>query len=169
MTTTLYTAGTVVASTWLNDVDKATYNTLSAVAGTNTITAVGPVSATSYTTGLRYFFNPQNTNTGGVTLNVSGLGAKAITKYGSTALVAGDLVAGAEAYVYYDGTQFQLLNPLSVPTNVTGRLIGIQTFTSNGTYTPTTGTTSIVAYIVGGGGGGGGCQATGVGQNAAAA
>lgn len=41
-------------------------------------------------------------------------------------------------------------------TNSTGRLIGVRTFTANGTYTPTPGTTSIVVEAIGGGGGGGG-------------
>lgn len=45
----------------------------------------------------------------------------------------------------------------------TGRLIGVQTFTSSGTYTPTPGTTSIVVEVQGAGGAGGGtpaCDAT---------
>lgn len=36
-----------------------------------------------------------------------------------------------------------------------GRLIGIQRFVANGTYTPTPGTTSIDVFVMGGGGGGG--------------
>jgi hypothetical protein len=44
-----------------------------------------------------------------------------------------------------------------------GQLLGVQTFTTNGTYTPTPGTTSIVLEIVGGGGSGGGCALTGAG------
>lgn len=43
---------------------------------------------------------------------------------------------------------------------VPGRLIGIQTFTANGTYTPTAGTTSIVSHVIGGGGAGGGAATT---------
>ncbi|WP_414868570.1 hypothetical protein [Pseudomonas sp. IT-347P] len=45
-----------------------------------------------------------------------------------------------------------------------GRLIGTRVFTSNGTYTPSTGTTSIVVECIGGGGGGGGANAAGAGQ-----
>ncbi|MGH8384919.1 MAG: hypothetical protein ACRESJ_05410 [Pseudomonas sp.] len=47
-----------------------------------------------------------------------------------------------------------------------GRLIGVQVFTANGTYTPSTGTKSIIAELVGGGGGSGGVAATAAGQNA---
>lgn len=44
--------------------------------------------------------------------------------------------------------------------NQAGRLISTQIITSTGTYTPTTGTNSIVFWLVGGGGGGGGAPAT---------
>lgn len=37
----------------------------------------------------------------------------------------------------------------------TGRLINVQTFTSSGTYTPTSGTKFVIAEVLGGGGGGG--------------
>lgn len=40
-----------------------------------------------------------------------------------------------------------------------GRLLNIKTFTSSGSYTPTTGTKKIRVKIWGGGGGGGGCAA----------
>lgn len=45
-----------------------------------------------------------------------------------------------------------------------GRLINVQSFTANATYTPTPGTKKIRVQIVGGGGGGGGAQATSSGQ-----
>ncbi|HIC7643325.1 TPA: phage tail protein [Serratia liquefaciens] len=41
-----------------------------------------------------------------------------------------------------------------------GRLLNIKTFTSSGTYTPTSGTRYVVVEAVGGGGGGGGCSDT---------
>ena len=114
--TTANQQGTVVVADWLNDVDKATYNTLSAVAGTNTITANGPqpLATGGYTTGLKFFFVPQNTNTGAVTINLSGLGAKSIVRGAGNALLPGDLVVGVAAFIYYDGTQFQLQNPQAV-------------------------------------------------------
>ncbi|MFS2112231.1 hypothetical protein ACCC88_21255 [Sphingomonas sp. Sphisp140] len=48
-----------------------------------------------------------------------------------------------------------------------GGLIGIQTFTSSGTYTPSAGTASVVVELVGGGGAGGGSAATSGAQGAA--
>src|SRR5262249_54222766 len=49
------------------------------------------------------------TNTSSVTLNVNGLGAKAVTKSGTTALQGGELGPRAAARDQYDGTPLQLL------------------------------------------------------------
>lgn len=121
--------GTPLIAAWHNDVNTATYDRLTAVAGTNTITATGPSSMTAYTAGQNFYLVPANTNTGGVTLNINAFGAKAVTKYGTTPLVAGDMVAGTMYEVSYDGTQFQLINPStfnttqSVPAaNITGQV-----------------------------------------------
>lgn len=79
------------------------------VSGTNTITATATPTVAAYYTGQTFRFVPAVTNTGAVTVNIDGVGAKAITKSGSTALVAGDLTAGVSVQVTYDGTQFQLI------------------------------------------------------------
>jgi hypothetical protein len=117
-------AGTPLVAAWHNDANTDVYNTLSAVSGTNTIVATGPLSLTAYASGKWFKFVPANTNTGAVTINISTLGARSITKYGSTALVAGDLVVGMEAVLVDDGTRLQLINPRSVDlgTTVTGTL-----------------------------------------------
>jgi hypothetical protein len=63
-------------------------------------------------TGLVVNFLPVASNTGTTpTLAVNGLAAKTITKCGQSALVAGDLSTTAIASVFYDGTDFELLNP----------------------------------------------------------
>ena len=82
------------------------------VAGTaNAITGTITPSLTSYTTGGVFSFVVGSTNTTAVTLNIDGLGAKAVTRTGSVALAAGDMVTGQVVLVEYDGTRFQLLNP----------------------------------------------------------
>jgi stage V sporulation protein SpoVS len=134
---------------------------LTTVAGTNTITA-SVALLTAYTTGETFRFIAANTNTGSVTLNINGIGAATITKRSSFALAPGDIVAGAIVTVVYDGARFQIQNA------GTGLLIGVQTITVTGTYTPTNGTNSVVVTLVAGGGGGGGTAATGAGQQAAA-
>jgi hypothetical protein len=55
---------------------------------------------------------------------------------------------------------------LSANSTVSGiGLIGVQAFTSSGTYTPDAGTQAVIIEVVGGGGGGGGCPATSSTQN----
>lgn len=138
MASTLFSPGTVVASTWLNEVDIGSHPNLSAVAGTNTITANGPVSMLAYTRGQIFRFTPQNTNTGTVTININGLGAKAVTKYGATPLVAGDLLISMGHFIYYDGAQFQLINPRNTDlSTTTGTLSLVQGGTGITTIIPT--------------------------------
>lgn len=109
MASTVFSPGTVVASTWLNDVNTVAYGILATISGTNTITAAGPATVTAYTRGLRFFFTAINNNTGPVTININGLGPKPVTKYGAVALAAGDIVAGVAAVIIYDGVEFQFV------------------------------------------------------------
>jgi hypothetical protein len=87
-----------------------TFDWLTAVAGTDTITASAAIVMGSYAAGqcFRFVSSGANTTTS-VTLNINGLGAKAITKNGSTALAVGDIPSGAVVEVVYDGAQFQLV------------------------------------------------------------
>lgn len=83
---------------------------LASVAGADTITAVSAPTITAYVAGQVFQFLPAASNaTSTPTLNISGVGAKNITKNGAAALGIGDLAAGTAATVFYDGTQFQLL------------------------------------------------------------
>jgi hypothetical protein len=83
------------------------------VSGTDTLTGSVTPALTAYAAGNLFSFVVANTNTGAVTINIDGNGAKSITRTGSTALVAGDMVAGEVVLIEYDGTRFQLLNPNS--------------------------------------------------------
>jgi len=80
------------------------------VTGTDTLTGSMTPALTAYAAGNQFSFVVANTNTGAVTINIDGVGSKSITRTGSTALVAGDMVAGQVALIEYDGTRFQLLN-----------------------------------------------------------
>ena len=86
-------------------------NTLITIAGTDTITGTVTPSLTAYTAGQIFSFVAAATNTTAVTLNIDGVGVKAVTRAGTTALAAGDILTGQVAIVEYDGTQFQLLDP----------------------------------------------------------
>lgn len=135
---------------------------LTGVAGVDTITGTSPVPFSAYVAGQSFRFVAAGANaTNAVTLNINGLGAKAVTKRGAVPLSVGDIRSGAEIVVMYDGTQFQLVGGMAM-----GRLIGVQTFTASGTYTPTPGTQYAIVEVLGGGGAGGGGVATGAGQYA---
>jgi hypothetical protein len=79
------------------------------VGGTvDVITLVLAPVITAYAAGQTFRFIAAGDNTTNVTINVDGVGAKAITKNGTTALVAGDIKSGHIITITYDGTQFQL-------------------------------------------------------------
>jgi hypothetical protein len=102
---------------------------LTSVAGTNTITAVGAVGMTAYATGQRFTFVSAGANTGAATININSIGAKALTKNGTTALSAGDIPSGAAVEVVYDGTQFQVVS--AMPVTATGDVVGPASATDN--------------------------------------
>lgn len=113
MATTDFTDGvTLTAASWFDDVDRAVYSYLTAVAGTNTITATGSVTAT-LTAGNIFRFIPAATNTGATTLNItpsggSALGAKNVFTDGA-ACIGGEIIINVPIQVMYDGTQFNIL------------------------------------------------------------
>jgi hypothetical protein len=109
------------------------------VAGTDTITASVSPALTAYTAGQMFAFVAANTNTGAVTINISSLGAKSITKNGTTALVASDLTANYLFVIVYDGTQFQLVG-VSSTTFANLTVTGVLTLSGAGTQLLSTGT-----------------------------
>lgn len=79
------------------------------VGGTADVITLTPSPAiTSYAAGQHFYFIAGGTNTTNVTVNISTLGAKALTKNGTTALTAGDIVSGSIVSMVYDGTRFIL-------------------------------------------------------------
>lgn len=96
----------IAASNFVDQTGAAVW--LTSVSGTNTITATATPAFAAYVAGMTFRFVAANSNTGATTINIDGLGAKAITKNGSTALGADDILAGAAVTIIYDGTEFQL-------------------------------------------------------------
>jgi len=92
------------------------------VGGTaDAITLTPSPAITAYAAGQAFYWIASGANTTAVTLAVSGLASpKAVTKNGSTALIAGDIPSGALVGARYDGTRFQLVTvgaaalPLSI-------------------------------------------------------
>jgi hypothetical protein len=85
--------------------------TIATVSGTDTLTGTLTPAIAAYATGNLFSFVAVATNTGAATINLNSLGAKSITKQGTTALVAGDILNGQVHLIEYDGTRFQLINP----------------------------------------------------------
>ena len=126
-------AGTVASDAARLDQVQGGAATFITVTGTDTLTGTVVPALSAYATGNQFSFLVANTNTGAVTINVDGIGSKAITRTGATALVAGDMVAGQAVEIIYDGTRFQLVNGNSFTNlKVSGTLAvtGIATFTA---------------------------------------
>ena len=105
-------AGTAAAdAVRFSQLQSGSTNTYITAAGADTITGTVTPTLTAYATGQQFSFVAAGTNTTAVTLNIDGVGVKSVTRAGTTALAAGDILTGQVAIVEYDGTQFQLLDP----------------------------------------------------------
>lgn len=104
---------TTAPAGWSRVQTQFTYGVGAGVANAYTITLspVSPNAIQAYRTGVCYAFVANLSNTGATTVDVDARGVKAITKFGTAPLVAGDMVSGQMCVVVYDGTRFQLLNP----------------------------------------------------------
>lgn len=91
-------------------VQDSTLTYLTTVTGTDTITAVAPVLMSAYATGQVFHFLATGTNTGAVTININGIGAKAIKTQDGSDLASGDITSGLAVQIIYDGTNFQYSN-----------------------------------------------------------
>ena len=74
------------------------------------ITVAMNQTITALYNGLIVSFEASGTNTGAVTLNVDGVGAKNLVKRVSTALVAGEILSGMKVSCVYDGVRFQIMS-----------------------------------------------------------
>lgn len=100
----------------------------------------------SYSNGIRVAFKATNTNTGAVTVNVSGLGNKDLKTQSGAALVAGNITTGRVYTLVYDGTNFQTLElatpeegSVSRPKLATGAVAKVTvTSSKTSTYSATT-------------------------------
>jgi len=79
--------------------------------GTTDAYAIELQDFTGYKTGLSGIFRANTANTTDATLNINGMGAKAIVKGVSTALSTNDILALMWCQCVYDGVAFVLLNP----------------------------------------------------------
>lgn len=82
---------------------------------------------TSYVDGTIIYWIPSNTNTGGSTLNVNGLGAVPILDSNGFTLGAGDIISGQITAVLYRTGSFYLLSVSTATGSFTGTLTGCTT------------------------------------------
>jgi len=110
------------------------------------ITLAGAFNA--YYPGMPAVFKVGTANTGPATLNVNGLGAKALVRNGSTALITGDILSGQIIYAVYDGISFQVQTPSSnIPVGSTGQ----RTYVYVGTFdlTNASNTNVVITHSLG--------------------
>lgn len=126
---------------------------LGSVSGTDTITASAALGMTAYTVGQTFRFVAAGANTTtAVTININGIGAKNITKNGTTALAVGDIPSGAAIQIVYDGTQFQVTGIAGVAsfsagtTGLTPSTATNGAVTLAGTLAPTNGGTGLTTF-----------------------
>lgn len=116
-----------------SQVQNSVLTNLTSTLGTNTITArIAALSLGAYTSGQVFTFIPSQTNTGATTLNVDGLGAKNILFEGQ-ACFGGEIKNGISANLHYDGTQFNILGPNTLPV-ATNTLTSDVNLSNTGTY-----------------------------------
>lgn len=98
----------------LGQVQSTTAKLIASISGADTITGSLTPSLAAYAAGQMFYFVAAGDNTGAVTLNINSLGAKNVTKNGTTALSAGEIKSGQTVAVIYDGTRFQMVNPVVI-------------------------------------------------------
>lgn len=91
---------------------------LPTVGGTvDAVTLSYSIPHTTYVNGMSISWIQSGSNTGAMTINIDGLGAKSLTKNGTTAMSAGDIGAGFLVKAEYDGTRFQIQQIFSLADN----------------------------------------------------
>ena len=114
------------------------------VTGANTLLGTYTQPLSAYVAGLTLSFVAAATNSGAATLNINNLGVKDLTKDGATALAAADIKSGDVTLVVYDGTRFQLINPMLALPGTSGNVL-----TSNGTSWTSSASSIVSSFSAG--------------------
>lgn len=96
-----------------------TTNTTYTTTGSGNAYILTPSPAITSYVGSSFTIIPNFTNTAPATININGLGVVNLTKNGSTALVANDLISGQFYTIAFDGINFQVTNLNSNFTSLT--------------------------------------------------
>ena len=109
--------GSEIAAGGVNDTHAKPGSYFHAIAtGTGTAYSVTLAPAPSaLAAGLWFSFRAPTANTGPLTVNVNGLGNKPLLLPNRQPLAGGEITAGQQVWVQYDGSQFQMISPRSIP------------------------------------------------------
>lgn len=135
----------------LDDIIRNKYISGTVGGSSNAITLTLNESPGIYTTYQTFLFRPLSNNTGAVTLNVNGVGTKAIKKYQNGVkvdLVADDLITQKPTRVTADTVDFILDS-----SEQNSKPPTVQVFTSSGTYYKPAGLVGTKVTVTGGGAG----------------
>ena len=95
-----------ILARWFKD-----QNASVAAGGTaDVVTMAANQTITAYYDGLLVGFKASGTNTGAMTINVDGLGAKVLKKQVTVDMLAGEIISGQKVIAVYDGTNFQMVS-----------------------------------------------------------
>lgn len=94
---------------------RATTMSYAMAAGTAQLVADLVPAITAYTSGMMITLVPSDANALGSTLELNGLGARPMVKFGGLPLDSADLPVGIPARLIYDGARFLLLSNASRP------------------------------------------------------
>ena len=139
---------------WIRPFSEVINSGTAAGAGNAYTITNGPAmtAATAYRAGTTFTFKANHANTGAATLNVDGLGAKALKKFGGTSDVAsGDIAVSQMVTAVYDGTNFQIISAITSTATSGSQFYG----SGSGNFVVPAGVYSLEVEMVGGGGGGG--------------
>src|SRR3990167_5870240 len=121
---------------------------VASIGGTaDAITLTPSPAITAYAAGQTFRFVAGSTNTGAVTVAVSGLSAQAVTKNGTDALIAGDLPQGAMVEITYDDTRF-IIGTVGAATGAAGAVV-LTTVTTKGDLIVATADETVTRLAIG--------------------
>jgi hypothetical protein len=119
-----------------SDIQATSYNTCQDAGANDTYACSLSPAIASYSTGQVIWFKANTANTGAATINLNSLGAKAIKKNKDSDLADNDIKAGQWVSAQYDGTNFQLLSPVSNTSGGSATKYYRATLTQEGTNPP---------------------------------
>ncbi len=115
--------------------------------------------------GLALRFTAGNANTGASTFAPNGLMPKPLVSLAQNALQPAEIIAGSLCSVVFSAALNSWVLVYASGGNASsGRLLGVKTFTTSGTYVPTVGMKNVLVKVLGGGGGSAGIAATAANQ-----